>query len=74
MLKPELPDSLEECKKFMNETINVEFYGTIVNMVPFQTQKILIDLIASNDNLSIFKFEYFTDYFTKKELLTFDDD
>ena len=71
-IKPELPELLEECKDFMNETINVEYYGTIVDMVPFQTQKILIDLIASSDNLSLFRFEYFTNYFTKKELLSFD--
>ena len=43
-------------------------------MVPFQTQRILINLIASNDNLSLFKFEYFTNYFTKKELLTFNEE
>ena len=73
-IKPELPELLEECKDFMNEIINVEYYGTIVDMVPFQIQKILIDLIASNDNLSLFRFEYFTNYFTKKELLSFDNE
>ena len=73
-IKPELPELLEECKDFMNETINVDYYGTILDMVPFQTQKILIDLIASSDNLSLFRFEYFTNYFTKKELLSFDNE
>ena len=73
-VKPELPESFEKCKEFMDETINIDFYGTIVDMVPFQTQRILINLIASNDNLSLFKFEYFTNYFTKKELLTFNEE
>ena len=73
-VKPELPESFEKCKEFMDETINIDFYGTIVDMVPFQTQRILINLIASNDNLSLFQFEYFTNYFTKKELLTFNEE
>ena len=73
-VKPELPESFEKCKEFMDETINIDFYGTIVDMVPFQTQRILINLIASTDNLSLFKFEYFTNYFTKKELLTFNEE
>ena len=69
--RPDLHESFEECKAFLSEKINVDLYGSIVNIVPYQINKILISLIASNDSLSIFRFEYFTDYFTRKELLTF---
>ena len=72
--RPELPEIFEECKEFLNEKINIDFYGTVVNIVPFEIQKILVSLIASNDNLSIFRFEYFTNYFTRKELLTFNEE
>ena len=72
--RPDLPESLEECKEFMNEKFNIDYYGLQVNIVPYQIYKIIITLVASNDNISIFRFEYFTDYFTKKELLTFYDE
>ena len=72
--RPELPEIFEECKEFLNEKINIDFYGTVVNIVPFEIQKILVSLIATNDNLSIFRFEYFTNYFTRKELLTFNEE
>ena len=73
-IKPELSQAFEECKEFLNDKINMDLYGTIVNIVPYEIQKVMISLIASNDNISIFRFEYFTNYFTKKELLTFDDE
>ena len=69
--RPELNERFEECKGFLSENINDYLYGSIVNMVPFQIHKIVISLIASNDSLSVFRFEYFTDYLTRKELLTF---
>jgi hypothetical protein len=72
--RPELPEIFEECKEFLNEKINIDYYGTAVNIVPYEIQKVLISLIATNDNLSIFRFEYFTNYFTRKELLTFHDE
>ena len=72
--RPELPESLVGCKEFLNEKFNIDYYGLLVNIVPYQINKIIITLVASNDNISIFRFEYFTDYFTKKELLTFHDE
>ena len=72
--RPDLPESFGACKEFLNEKFNIDYYGQIVNIVPYQINKIIITLVASNDNISIFRFEYFTDYFTKKELLTFHDE
>ena len=72
--RPELPNEFKECKNLMDERMNTDYYGFIVNMVPYQVSKIYISLIASNENMSIFRFEYYTNYFTKKELLTFDDE
>ena len=72
--RPELPNEFKECNNLMDERMNTDYYGFIVNMVPYQVSKIYISLIASNENMSIFRFEYYTNYFTKKELLTFDDE
>ena len=58
----------------MNEPFNNEYYGLNVNIVPYQIEKILISTVASNDNMTIFRFDFFTNYFTRKELLTFDDE
>lgn len=68
---PELPVSLEEYKELLNEKFNIEYYGLSVNIIPYEISKILITLVASDNNISIFKFDYFTNYFTKDELLSF---
>ena len=72
--RPELPENFEECKEFLNEPFNNEYYGLNVNIVPYEIEKILISTVASNDNMTIFRFDFFTNYFTRKELLTFDDE
>ncbi len=72
--RPELPENFEECKEFLNEPFNNEYYGLNVNIVPYEIEKILIDKVVSNDNMTIFRFDFFTNYFTRKELLTFDDE
>ena len=72
-VRPELPEVFGN-KELLDEKFNIDYYGLIVNLVPYEIYKIFISLIASNDNLSIFRFEYFTNYFTRKELLTFHDE
>ena len=72
--KPELPDCLKASNVILNEKKNKDYIGLISDIVPDEIGKININLIASNDNLSIFKFEYFLTYFTKKELLTLSDE
>jgi hypothetical protein len=72
--KPELPDCLKASNIILNEKKNKDYIGLISDIVPDEIGKININLIASNDNLSIFKFEYFLTYFTKKELLTLSDE
>ena len=67
--KPELPDCLKASNVILNEKKNKDYIGLISDIVPDEIGKININLIASNDNLSIFKFEYFLTYFTKKELM-----
>jgi hypothetical protein len=69
-VRPELPEIFGN-KELLDEKFNIDYYGLLVNIVPYEIGKILITLIASNDNLSIFRFDYFTNYFTRKELLTF---
>ena len=73
-MRPELPEIFGKCKEFIDENFNIDYYGLGVNIVPYEVYKIFISLIASNDSLSIFRFEYFTNYFTRKELLTFHDE
>jgi hypothetical protein len=72
--KPELPDCLKGSNDILNEKKNKDYIGLISDIVPDEIGKIYINLIASNNNLSIFKFEYFLTYFTKKELLTLFDE
>jgi hypothetical protein len=69
-----LPDCLKASNVILNEKKNKDYIGLISDIVPDEIGKININLIASNDNLSIFKFEYFLTYFTKKELLTLSDE
>ena len=64
--RPELPEIFEECKEFVNEKNNIEFYGNVVDIVPYEIQNVLVNRIVHYDNFSIFRFEYFTTYFTKK--------
>ena len=37
--------------------------GLNVNIVPYEIEKILISTVASNDNMTIFRFDFFTNYF-----------
>ena len=72
--KPELPDSLKASNVILNEKKNKDYIGVISDIIPDDIGKIHISLLASNQNLSIFKFEYFLSYFTVKELKTLFDE
>ena len=69
-IRPELPDEFNSCNAILNEKSNKDYYGFISNIIPDEIGKIYIDSIASNENLSILRFEYFTTYYTKKELFS----
>jgi len=72
--KPELPECFDSCKEFINDKISKDFYGLLSYIIPHEIGKIKINLTASNDSLSIIRFEYYTTYFTKRELLSLDED
>ena len=67
-VKPELSERFKNNEKIINTKINIDFIGTVCNIIPDEIGKIKIFLTASNQNLSIFRLEYFTTYFTTKEL------
>ena len=70
--KPELPECFQSC--IDNDKIIKDYYGLTCNIIPDDIGKIYINLIASNTNLSVIRFEYYTTYFKRKELLTFSDE
>ena len=57
-------------KSLIEDNNNKEYIGSISSFIPHEIGKINIILIAANKNISIFRFEYFTTYFTKKQLIT----
>ena len=65
-----LPDCFHACNEFLDENVNKEYLGLVSDIIPHKIRKIKINRIASNDNLSILRMEYFTTYFTRKELMT----
>lgn len=65
---PILSEKFKNNKELINEKINKEFIGTVCDIIPDEIGKIKIFLIASNGNLSIFRLEYYTTYYTTKEL------
>ena len=70
--KPELPECFKSCIE--NEKIIKDYYGLTCNIIPDNIGKIYINLIASNNKLNIIRFEYYTTYFKRKELLTLSDE
>ena len=72
--RPELPECFKSSTSLLNDNVFKDFYGMISNIIPYEIGKISINLVASNNNLSIIRFEYYTTYFKKKELLDFDDE
>ena len=68
--RPELPNEFKSCTDILNEKLNKDYLGLTSNLIPDEIGKIYIDSIASSDNLNILRFEYFTTYFTKKEIIS----
>ena len=66
--KPNLPEKFDSSKFILNEKENIEFIGNIIDIITYEIGKIKIELINKTKNLSLFRFEYFTTYFTKKDL------
>jgi len=68
--KPKLSEIFKSSEILIEDDNNKEYIGNISNYIPHEIGKIKIILTARNQNISIFRFEYFTTYFTKKELIT----
>ena len=72
--KPKLSDLFKSSERLIDNKLNINFNGVINDIIPHEIGKIEITLLASKENLNIFRFEYFTTYFTKKELLQLSDE
>ena len=72
--KPNLSECFNNSQILIDEKINKNLIGFVSNIFPYEIGKIKIIPIVINQNLSIFRFEYFTTYFTRKELLTLSDE
>ena len=66
--KPKLSSIFISSQTLIEEKVNKNFIGFISNIIPHEIGKIQIMPVATSQNLSIFRFEYFTTYFTKKEI------
>ena len=66
--KLELPKN-SKSNKILNDKNNKEFIDIISDIIPHEIGKIVIELVESDKYLNIFRFEYFTTYYSKKELL-----
>ena len=72
--KPQLPETITSNQSFQKEEkIYQDFIGYISNIIPHETGKIEIKIAASNKSMKIIKFEYFTTFYTKKELLSLEE-
>ena len=67
--KLELPKNNKSDKVLIEERSNKEFIDLMCDIIPHEIGKIEIKLVASGKNLTMFRFEYFTTFYTKKELL-----
>ena len=63
--EPILSEVFKSNKLLIEDKNNKEYIGNISNFIPHEIGKIKIILTAANKNMSIFRFEYFTTYFTK---------
>jgi hypothetical protein len=68
--KPKLSEVFKSSEYLIDDNINKEYIGNISNFIPHEIGKIKIILTAANKNMSIFRFEYFSTFFTKKQLMT----
>ena len=68
--KPKLPEAFKSSEFLMDDNNIKEYIGNISNFIPHEIGKIKIMLTASSKSMSIFRFEYFSTYFTKMQLKT----
>ena len=68
-IKPKLSEVFKTSELLIEDNNNKEYIGNISNFIPHEIGKIKIILIASNKNMSIFRFEYFTTYFKRNQLI-----
>ena len=68
--KPKLLEVFKSSELLIDDNNNKEYIGNISNFIPHEIGKIKIILTAANKNTSIFRFEYFTTFFTKNQLIT----
>ena len=67
--KPNLPNIYFKWGKIILDIFQKsQFIGCISNLFPFEIGKIEINEKASNDKCEIFRFKFYTTYFTKEEL------
>ena len=71
---PELPKNFESNKSLLTENIYKDFIGYINDIFPHEIGKIEISSIASSKTMTIMRFEYFTTFFTKNELLKLEEE
>ena len=73
--KPQLPQNIiTSSQSFQKEEkIYQDYIGCISDIIPHETGKIEIKIAASNKSMKIIKFEYFTTFYTKKELLSLEE-
>ena len=67
--KPKLSEVFKSSELIIDDNNNKEYIGNISNFIPHEIGKIEIILTAANKIMSIFRFEYFTTFFTKKQLV-----
>ena len=70
--KPKLPDRFKSSEIIIDEKINKDFLGNICDIIPHEIGQIHIKLIVNNTskNIKILRFEFYTTFFTKKDLKT----
>ena len=67
--KPNLPNIFFKWEKIRLDNFNnSQFIGCLCNIFPYEIGKIEINKKISNDNFGIYRFKFYTTYFTKDEL------
>ena len=69
-IKPRLSEVFKSSQLLIGDQINKEYIGNVSNFIPHEIGKIKITFFAGNKDISIFRFEYFTSYFTRNELIS----
>jgi hypothetical protein len=67
-MKPKIPEIYIKWEKILNEEFNRQYIGCLSNIFPFEIGKIEISEKLNSKKFSIYKFNFYTTYFTKEEL------